>query len=159
MNRQSGGCAFLSILLCVGTVIPALAGESPDGVVIHRAGGGQIGGAAFIQAPSGFQMSPGYVGSVGWGDGLTRTPERAERQHQRFHEHQQYHHEQFHEHQQFHDAQSGTLYDWSDSQFSPDAQAGWPATNHSASGQGYQQLQQGWDNINQRSYYYYGPSR
>ena len=159
MNRQSGGYAFLGALLCMGTVIPAQAGESHGGVVIHRAGGWQTGGPAFSQMPPAFQVPPGYMGSIGWGGGLTRTPESAQEQHQRFHQHQQFHHNQFHEHRQFHGEQSGYLYDWSDSQFAPDSHAGWPPAGQIAPGQGYQQLQRAWDPINQRSYYYYGPSR
>lgn len=159
MDRQSGGYVLLGALLCVGGVLPALAGEIQGGVVIHRAGGWQTGGPAFSQVPPAIQVSPGYGGSIGWGGGQTRTPESAERQHHRFHEHQQLHHEQYHEHQQFHDEQSGSLYDWSGSQFAPDSQAGWPPAGQASPGQGYQQLQRGWDPMNQRSYYYYGPSR
>lgn len=159
MDRQLGRLALLGGVLAGAAVLPAQAGDGHGGVVIHRAGDWQTSGPAFSQVPPAFQVPPGYVGSIGWGGGLTRTPESAQEQHHRFHEHQQFHHEQFHEHQQFHGEQSGYLYDWSGSQFAPDAHAGWPPADHAAPGQGYQQLQRAWDPINQRSYHYYGPSR
>lgn len=152
MDRWMSRLGFLGAVLCGAAAISTA--QAHD-VVVHQAGGIQWGAPAFVQAPP-----PVYPGNIYWGGERAVVPEREWPRD--YSEHRRFHREQAEEHEHWHEEHQAELRDrdhWRDERRHRDWDDHWDRRAYSQPDQGYQRLQRGWDNINQRAYYYYGPDR